>query len=394
MCLTFAVICIGGLIVGEKWFIIVEKQLSFFGEVVGLKEKSQNRRMAKKKRKTLPKNFDKLIKAGDLNALKAVFDNCELDATGGFNKETALHFWGISDELVKWLVEMGANINAENSYGKTPINRQSEIGSKTVELLAGLGADIEAPDRYGKTPLYTAAGFFHTETVKFLLERGASVHMGGGTPLDYALPRCRNTNIPKMADISELFLNAGVKVTSEMKESIKNIGKEFEFHRDNFNKESLAETDAGLARLYKLFDVAPVAKRRAHDGISPITVTKTNWQEQYDELWNYLVPSSGAAQTVQGEIIRITGRISHEVLDNGGCNWDGDFRKMLDSLLSHFSSGTPLSPNELSEAGRLASCIRPKGDGDDEPEHLCRLAVKWALQNPDPMPLKKPGYKR
>lgn len=34
-------------------------------------------------------------------------------------------------------------------------------------------------------------------------------------------------------------------------------------------------------------------------------------------LWDYLVPPSGQAETAQGEIIRIAGRIQHEMLDNG-----------------------------------------------------------------------------
>ena len=39
--------------------------------------------MAKAKKKLLPKDFDALLKGGDLAALKAVFDTCELDARGG-----------------------------------------------------------------------------------------------------------------------------------------------------------------------------------------------------------------------------------------------------------------------------------------------------------------------
>ena len=34
-------------------------------------------------------------------------------------------------------------------------------------------------------------------------------------------------------------------------------------------------------------------------------------------FWDYLVPPSGQAETAQGEIIRIAGRIQHEMLDNG-----------------------------------------------------------------------------
>ena len=359
--------------------------------------------MAKKKKKTLPKDFKELIEAGDIAALKAVFDDRELDARGGFDKETALHFWGVPDELVRWLVAQGLDINTQTpTYKKTPLNQQAvvSVGSKTVELLLKLGADIELPGYDGNTPLHTAAGFIRPDTVRILIAHGANIHAenrANQTPLDYALRRCANAYIADAAQVAALLLDAGVEITPDMRESVRRIGVEFEFHRENFNKDYLAETDAGLTRLYELFGVTPVAKRRMHDGVSPITVAATNWREQHDELWKYLVPGSGAAQTVQGEVIRITGRILDEMYRNGSGNWDGHFRKMLDALLRHFASGAALASADMAEAEKAAAAIRSKGygDGDDsEPDRLCELAVKWVLANPDPVKLGEVDYGR
>ncbi|MDR0480427.1 MAG: hypothetical protein LBG66_00920, partial [Gallionellaceae bacterium] len=85
--------------------------------------------MAKKKKKTLPKDFKELIEAGDIAALKAVFDDREFDARGGFYKEeTALHFWGVPDELVRWLVVQGLDINTQTpTYKMTPLNQQAVV---------------------------------------------------------------------------------------------------------------------------------------------------------------------------------------------------------------------------------------------------------------------------
>ncbi|MDE6031034.1 MAG: hypothetical protein K2G32_05370, partial [Oscillospiraceae bacterium] len=66
-----------------------------------------------------------------------------------------------------------------------------------------------------------------------------------------------------------------------------------------------------------------------HDGVSPIIVTETEEKAQFRQLWDYLVPPSGRAATAQGEIIRIAGRVQHELMDNGGMNWEEDFSKML-----------------------------------------------------------------
>ena len=76
-----------------------------------------------------------------------------------------------------------------------------------------------------------------------------------------------------------------------------------------------------------------------HDGISPIIVTETEETAQFNQLWSYLVPSCGRAKTAQGELIRIAGRVQHEFLDNGGINWDDDFRKMLDAFLQYHQLG-------------------------------------------------------
>ncbi|VUG03773.1 MULTISPECIES: hypothetical protein [Paenibacillus] len=45
-----------------------------------------------KKKKTLPANFDELVKTNDVSALKEVFELCEWDARGGYSKGTALSF--------------------------------------------------------------------------------------------------------------------------------------------------------------------------------------------------------------------------------------------------------------------------------------------------------------
>ncbi len=354
--------------------------------------------MAKKKRKTLPQNFKELIKAGDMEALKAVFDDCELNAYGGYDKETALHFHSVPNELVRWLVEQGLDINTPSAiYRRTPLYEHATYGDSTVELLLDLGANIEATSYDDKTPLYMAAGYYRVDTVRLLIERGANIHAksrGGQTPLAYALATCRGIQICGMAEIAAILLSAGAKITPDMTDSVRRIGEDFEFHREGFNKELLAGVDIALSRLYELFGVEPVPRRHIHDGLSPIKVKDGDWKEQFAELWEYLIPSSGPAKTVQGEVVRIAGRVRDELYRNGGANWNADYRKMLNDLPKHFASGTAFSPEELAETKALLSSIHAKGDDEDAAiNRLCELAVKWVSANPQPMPLPKPDYR-
>lgn len=352
-----------------------------------------------KKRVTLPKEFKYLMDEGNIEALKAVYDRCELTAHDGrFSLCTPLHMGGVPDELVIWLVEKGLDINIPDYYGATPLYRQAILGRDTVKLLLELGADIGKPNTYGETPLHVAAEFFHPKTVKLLIDKGADVNAKndmGRTPLASVLMVCRGIYIAQTAEIASMLLDSGAKKTSAMKEKVENIGKDFEFHREGINPDYLEVADQGLEKLYALFDVKPVAKRITHDGVSPIKLVEGSWEEQYEELWSFLIPSSEAAKTVQGEVIRIPGRVRDELDRNGGVNWDRDYRKMLQALPQYLSLGIPISDQELAETKELIAQVHGK-DFDDEPrlDRLCQLAIAWIKQNPEPLLLEKTSYKR
>ena len=351
-----------------------------------------------RKRKTLPKNFDELIKENNIENLKKVFETCELDARGGFGKATALSFFNVPDELVAWLVENGANIEAVDDYERTALHQHTMARSGKVRTFLELGANINAVDKYGDTPLHFAAGSsFNISSVKKLIEYGADTNVLNAnkeTPLERALSRANNLDIVNLVEISKILLK-NTEITQKMQDNIIRIGENFEFHRENFNKDYLQETDEALNKLYELYKVQPVKKRIIHDGLSPIIVSGTTWQKQFEELWELLIPSNGSAKTMQGEVVRISGKVRDEIYRNGGGNWNIDFKKMLDAFLVYLASHNTLSADELEKATALAKDIRQNGDAEtDKLNYLCELANKWVLLNPTPIQLDKANYKR
>merc|ERR1711971_553966 len=104
-------------------------------------------------------------------------------------------------ELVKMLLEHGAKINRENSEGETALYLAAEnhkalnpkvallksketLGEESQEdaedisllrLLVDQGANLDAKDSKGLTPIMIAAVRGHTEVVKFLKEKGANL---------------------------------------------------------------------------------------------------------------------------------------------------------------------------------------------------------------------------
>lgn len=122
-----------------------------------------------------------------------------------------------------------------------------------------------------------------------------------------------------------------------------------------------------------------------HDGISPIIITETEVTAQFHQLWNYLVPPSGRAKTAQGEIIRIAGCVQHELMDNGGMNWDDDFRKMLHIFPKYLRIGNAFSEDDIKSAELLTTLLITSGDEgrviDSLCSALCACAVAWVQQN-------------
>ena len=130
-----------------------------------------------------------------------------------------------------------------------------------------------------------------------------------------------------------------------------------------------------------------VEEKSVHDGIAPIHVPEGDEDKAFQSLWEYLVPSSGNAQTAQGELIRIAGRVSHEVLDNGCMNWDEDFEKMLDTFLKYLSLGNGFSEEDLKVADVLVHLLKENGEKGCCDERLtkvlCGCAMAWIKQNPN-----------
>jgi hypothetical protein len=346
---------------------------------------------ASKKKKRLPSDFEALLAKGDLPTLQAVFEGCDVNARGGFEKQTALAFHDCPDELARWLAARGADLGAGDTWGHTPLHARAGSRRAKVDVLLELGADIHATDTSNETPLHAAAFRRNIDGAAKLLAHGAAVdaqEKEGLTPLELALRTCPNNELPEMMELARLLLGAGAKRTPAMRGFVEKIGTRFEFHRSGYAKDHVAAASAALDQLYALFDLAPVARRQLHDGVSPIVVKDGPWRQQHDELWDLLVPSSGPAATVQGEVIRISGRLDREIMGNAGANWDDQFREMASALLVYLGSATPLSADELAAAGEIVSELVRRASGDLD--RMSELAVAWVLRNPKPVPLGKP----
>jgi ankyrin repeat protein len=104
-------------------------------------------------------------------------------------------------EVVKMLLEKGANPRAVTKDGRTPLYVASRNGYLEIaKMLLGKGADAAAADNEGVTPLHAASGYGHLEIAKMLLEKGVGAAVAtksGWTPL-HAVSMGGHLKIAKM----------------------------------------------------------------------------------------------------------------------------------------------------------------------------------------------------
>ncbi|KAJ7759534.1 ankyrin repeat-containing domain protein [Mycena metata] len=93
-------------------------------------------------------------------------------------------------DVVKFLIERGADVNASNKDGYTSLYLASERGHLgVVEFLIEHGADVNARNKDGYTSLHLVSRDGHLDIVKFLIEHGADINAsteGGYTSLSMA----------------------------------------------------------------------------------------------------------------------------------------------------------------------------------------------------------------
>jgi ankyrin repeat protein len=102
----------------------------------------------------------------------------ELARQAAVDGTTALH-WAVYNNdaaLVQRLLAAGADANARNDYGATPLSQAAVLGNaEVVRRLLAAGADVESANADGQTALMVLARSSNVEAAKLLLKRGARV---------------------------------------------------------------------------------------------------------------------------------------------------------------------------------------------------------------------------
>ena len=329
-------------------------------------------------------------------------------------------------EIAQWLIDHGADVNFIGGYA----NKQTALiehhrHPEMLTLLLDNGANVDPPPGRGtvKSALHRAAQWGYPEPVRILLTAGSDPDIGDGysarTPLDlFVFGIDEYLSQRHAVETARLLIAASERKTPQTDAAahLRSMARRQQHRAAKSRQEEASETaDAetseprstpdhlvsNLAEQTKLYDdlmemlgVEPPEPVRLLAPGEPITVRGTTWREQKRELWDMLVPDGGAAESAQGEVIRIAGRVGYETLHNGGGNWGRDFRLMLDNYLRLVQTGTPVEAATLEDCRNAASRLRGGRLDEAAVEILDRAAVEWALANPARVPLEPPPYNR
>src|SRR5499425_1467057 len=131
---------------------------------------------------------------------------------------TPLH-WAIHDEAkVRLLLAKGVNVNTKQAQGRTPLYLAAMLGNgvPTLRLLLSKGADPNLAAVNGQTPLMMAARG-DVEAMQLLIEKGADVNAKDGAGETALMSACVGGNARGVQLLIER--GADVKVTSKRNET-------------------------------------------------------------------------------------------------------------------------------------------------------------------------------
>jgi hypothetical protein len=142
----------------------------------------------------IPMDFFNVIRQGELEILKASLKEdpalLETKDPRGFTPLILATYSG-KQEIARYLIECGADVNARDAAGNTALMGICFKGeTQLAHLLLAHGADVNLQNFNGATALIFAATFGHAEIARLLLDAGADKSVTdsrGNTAMSHAL---------------------------------------------------------------------------------------------------------------------------------------------------------------------------------------------------------------
>ena len=160
---------------GEKFIVFIFSDCGGVRASCAGVELSENFDLSPKNRAGLSQLFDEIfppkvlvdaVGRGNLRAVNRLLAQSVKGIDGNHPCESPLYLaiWNQEVEMAKSLIEHGANVNAKDDDGTTPLHWAAHCERPaTVQLLIDMGADVNAISSFWGTPLGVATRYFSSD---------------------------------------------------------------------------------------------------------------------------------------------------------------------------------------------------------------------------------------
>jgi ankyrin repeat protein len=296
------------------------------------------------------------------------------------------------EKALKILHEIG--FNAFNDIGETPLIVASYLGrTEFVKIILEQinHVDFKVEGSITGSALLETCTRRRFDCIKLLVEAGANLEQTdrfGLTPISAIFTNTFSDPIP----CAEYLYVKGAKITDRVIEMGMSWNKEIftEFLKSinfNFDPNLIPKLEEEILEIDEVVD-SSLDIEHLHN-----TVNRNNYLETAKIIWQKLVPKSGQADTVQGELLRAIEKLRDEAQRNG----NGNFNKNCHGILIEFMRKKLVDENIFeretiteinSDLERLTKKNSPYTD-DDIYERISNRIVDWYLKNPNQIAHKK-----
>lgn len=288
------------------------------------------------------------------------------------------------EKAISILDEIG--VDATNEMDETPLIIAAYLGrTEILRIILQQPQNIDRKVEGGisETALLEACGQRRLESIKLLVEAGAGLEQedkSGLTPLSKIFTNTFSDPLPS----ADYLVSKGAKITDRV------ISMGISWNQEKF-------TGFLKSIHYDLESVPfPVEETVQQEEIKIDTsidiehlhnvVNNKNYFETTKVIWKKLVPKSGQADTVQGELLRAIEKLRDEAQRNGNGNFSKNCHGMLIDFLRKELTGENIFDKEITDKinddlDRLSVKKSPYTK-DDIYDGIADRIVDWYLKNP------------
>jgi len=305
------------------------------------------------------------IAKGDTRGVKLLVEEYHIDVNAFVDSRSwmpvlmeAVLSYGFESEdarlpLLRYLLEKGAdpNICCHRGYNCLHIAVQQEKYLKALDLFLDFNADVNVGDEDGSNVVYWAVQGW--------------------------LLRKNNDDRPEHLRVLGKILWRGADLDQENRYGM--TARKWLEHAAPDVQELVASWEAGKPSIHPSSTVQPVFPTQLQD------------PELAYQIWSNLVPKTGPATTVQGELLRSVERLRDEAQQNGNANYRRDHRRMAvfvrDTLVQSgiFDRG---EVTRIQTGTRLLMKASRPYTKNDVFDHLVDQVCVFYSRNPTPIPYK------